>query len=92
RMRANLDSSLGLVFSQKVLLSLIDSGLGRLEAYAVVQRSALRAWRERRPLRELLEADPDARKRLKGRALAACFDLDSYAPGIDAVMKREGLV
>ncbi|MEK7744950.1 MAG: adenylosuccinate lyase, partial [Elusimicrobiota bacterium] len=92
RMRANLDSSLGLVFSQKVLLSLIDSGLGRLEAYAVVQRSAMRAWRERRPLRELLEADPEARKRLKGRALAVCFDLDSYAPGIDAVMKREGLV
>ncbi len=92
RMRSNLDSSLGLVFSQKVLLALIDAGLGRLEAYSVVQRNAMRAWRERAPLRELLEADPEAKKLLKGGRLAACFDLDSYAPGIDAVMKREGLV
>ena len=56
-----------------------------------VQRSAMRAWRERRPLRALLEADPAARRLLKGGRLAACFDLESYAPGIDAVMKREGL-
>src|SRR5215208_1039691 len=58
RMRANLDSSHGLVFSQRVLLSLVESGLSRDEAYRLVQRSALRAWQEGVDLRALLEEDP----------------------------------
>ncbi|MEY2415030.1 MAG: adenylosuccinate lyase [Ilumatobacteraceae bacterium] len=57
RMRANLDSSLGLVFSQPVLLALVQSGLGRDEAYRIVQDNAARAWRDKRSFRELLEAD-----------------------------------
>ena len=57
RMRANLDSSLGLVFSQPVLLALVQGGLGRDEAYRIVQDNAARAWRDKRSFRELLEAD-----------------------------------
>jgi len=57
RMRANLDSSFGLVFSQPVLLALVQGGLGRDEAYRIVQDNAARAWRDKRPFRELLEAD-----------------------------------
>jgi adenylosuccinate lyase len=58
RMRANLDDgSLGLVFSQSVLLALIDAGLERDTAYRVVQRAALEASAGRRHLREVLEAD-----------------------------------
>jgi adenylosuccinate lyase len=57
RMRANLDSSFGLVFSQPVLLALVQGGLGRDEAYRIVQDNAAEAWRDKRSFRELLEAD-----------------------------------
>jgi adenylosuccinate lyase len=57
RMRANLDSSFGLVFSQPVLLALVQGGLGRDEAYRIVQDNAARAWSDKRSFRELLDAD-----------------------------------
>ena len=59
RMREVLESSHGLVYSQRVLLGLVEAGLSREDAYALVQRNALRAWDEGRPLGELLAADPD---------------------------------
>ncbi len=58
RMRANLDAGFGLVFSQPVLLALVQGGLGRDEAYRIVQDNAAQAWREKRSFRELLDADP----------------------------------
>jgi adenylosuccinate lyase len=57
RMRTNLDSSFGLVFSQPVLLALVQGGLGRDVAYGIVQDNATQAWREKRSFRELLDAD-----------------------------------
>ena len=57
RMLANLDSSYGLVFSQPVLLALVHGGLGRDEAYRIVQDNAAHAWRDKRSFRELLDAD-----------------------------------
>ena len=57
RMLANLASSFGLVFSQPVLLALVRGGLGRDVAYGIVQDNATQAWREKRPFRELLDAD-----------------------------------
>ncbi|MBK5331305.1 MAG: adenylosuccinate lyase [Ilumatobacteraceae bacterium] len=57
RMLANLDSSFGLVFSQPVLLALVQAGLGRDDAYRIVQDNAAQAWRDKRSLRELLDAD-----------------------------------
>ena len=57
RMLANLDSSFGLVFSQPVLLALVRGGLGRDEAYHIVQDNAVQAWRDKRSFRELLDAD-----------------------------------
>ena len=59
RMRRNLDASHGLVFSQRVLLALVEAGLARDEAYRLVQRNALRAWDEERDFRELVAADPE---------------------------------
>ncbi|MEY2443469.1 MAG: adenylosuccinate lyase [Ilumatobacteraceae bacterium] len=58
RMCANLDSSLGLVFSQPVLLALVKGGLDRDQAYKIVQENAARAWAEKRRFRELLDVDP----------------------------------
>jgi len=86
RMRANLDSSHGLVFSQRVLLSLVESGLSRDEAYRLVQRNALRAWDEGLDLRALLEQDPELT--LPPEALDAAFDLDDALKHVDVVFDR----
>src|SRR5438270_5007638 len=59
RMRRNLDSSHGLVFSHRLLLALVESGLGRDEAYRLVQRHAMQAWEDERDFRELVGADPE---------------------------------
>ena len=61
RMLRNLDASFGLVFSQPVLLALVEAGASRDDAYRIVQRNAMRAWQEERSFRELLAADPDVR-------------------------------
>jgi adenylosuccinate lyase len=86
RMRANLDSSHGLVFSQRVLLSLVESGLSRDEAYGLVQRNALRAWDKGVDLRALLEQDPELA--LPPEALDAAFDLDDALKHVDVVFDR----
>jgi adenylosuccinate lyase len=86
RMRANLDSSHGLVFSQRVLLALVESGLQRDEAYRIVQRNALRAWDEGIRLRDLLEADPDIT--LSPEALDRAFDLEDALKHVDVLFDR----
>ena len=73
RMRSNLDAGLGLVFSQPVLLALIQGGLARDEAYRIVQESAATALSERRPLRDVLEAD--SRVAVSTALLDEAFDL-----------------
>ncbi len=74
RMRANLiEGSLGLVFSQSVLLALVDSGLSRDTAYRIVQRDARLAWEQGRSLRSILEDDPEVT--LKDGALDEAFSL-----------------
>jgi adenylosuccinate lyase len=75
RMRHNLDESYGLVHSQSVLTALLASGhLQREEAYALVQRNAMSAWDEGRPLIELLKSDPDVTAHLDPAEIEACFD------------------
>ena len=73
RMRSNLDAGLGLVFSQPVLLALIQGGLARDEAYRIVQESAATALSERRPLRDVLETD--SRVAVSSALLDEAFDL-----------------
>jgi adenylosuccinate lyase len=86
RMLANLDLSLGLVFSQPVLLALVGSGSGlpRDAAYRIVQRDARVAWDEGRPFRSVLEADPEVP--LDKAALDEAFDLRRSLRHIDRVM------
>jgi adenylosuccinate lyase len=73
RMLANLWASHGLVFSQPVLLGLVQAGLSRDEAYRIVQENATRAWDESRSFRELLDADP--RVTVAESVLDEAFDL-----------------
>jgi adenylosuccinate lyase len=75
RMLRNLDASFGLVFSQPVLLALVEAGKTRDEAYRIVQRNAMQAWQEERPFIELLRADDDVTTALDDARLVACFDL-----------------
>jgi adenylosuccinate lyase len=75
RMLRNLDASFGLVFSQPVLLALVEAGRTRDEAYRIVQRNAMRAWQEERSFRELLGDDPEVTAVLDAARLDACFDL-----------------
>jgi len=88
RMRANLEQTQGLIFSQQVLLALTEAGMERHEAYAVVQRHALVAAREKRPFLELLRADPEVNARLGGEALAKLFDLDYHIRHTSTIFAR----
>jgi adenylosuccinate lyase len=91
RMRDNIDRSYGLIFSQRVLLRLTERGLARQRAYDIVQRGAMRAWREQRPFHDLLAADPDVVAILPPEELKACFDPAWYLRNVDAVYRRLGL-
>jgi adenylosuccinate lyase len=85
RMRRNLDASHGLVFSHRLLLALVESGLPRDEAYRLVQAHAMRAWEEERAFRELVEADTAIAGRVD---LDAVFDLDTTVRHVDTVFER----
>jgi adenylosuccinate lyase len=85
RMLRNLEASFGLVFSQPVLLALIEAGRTRDEAYRIVQANAMRSWQEERPFRELLAADPDVSATLDAARLDACFDLKRALANINLV-------
>ena len=88
RMRANLDASGGLVFSQRVLLALVAKGLEREAAYAIVQAAAMRAARGEGSFRDFLAADPAVRDVLGDAGLAACFDVAFYLRSVDALHAR----
>jgi adenylosuccinate lyase len=89
RMRENIERGLGLHASSRVLSALVEgAGLSREEAYAVVQRAALRAADERRPLRELLAVDPTVAKKLRLAELDACFDDSAFLRHVPTVIAR----
>ncbi len=88
RMRRNLDASHGLVFSQRVLLALVASGLVRDEAYRLVQRNALRAWDEERDFRTLVEADREIAERIGADGIADAFDLVDALRYVDLLFER----
>src|SRR5919201_2321098 len=88
RMRANLDASHGLVFSHRLLLALVEAGLGRDEAYRLVQRHAMDAWEDGRDFRELVGADPEIVGPLGRDGLASVFDPEAAVRHVDVVFER----
>ncbi|MSQ26692.1 MAG: adenylosuccinate lyase [Dehalococcoidia bacterium] len=90
-MRRNLDLTLGLVFSQRVLTSLIEQGMGRGEAYKVVQGAAMRCWRERIPFVDLLWDYAEVRAHFARPELEAMFDYNYYLRHLDEAFARVGL-
>jgi adenylosuccinate lyase len=89
RMRENIERGLGLHASSRVLVALVErAGLSREDAYAIVQRAALRAADERRALRELLAVDPTVAKKLRLAELDACFDDSAFLRHVPTIISR----
>jgi len=91
RMRRNLDNSGGLVFSQRVMLALVKTGLTRDRAYKVVQRNAMKAFNEGLSFRELLAADPEVKGRMDRDSLGKCFDPFYYLRNSGKIFRRLGI-
>ena len=91
RMRQNMELTGGLIFSEAVLLALVDKGLSRDEAYRLVQRHAMKAWESREPFKPLLLADPEVRRHLSPAEIENCFDLGYHLRHLDEIFARVGL-
>jgi len=90
-MKRNMDRTLGLIYSQRVLLALIDKGLTREEAYDTVQPKAMEAWEQQVPFRELIEKEERITKHLSKEELDDCFDYTYHLQHVDTIFKRLGL-
>ena len=88
RMLENMEASYGLMFSQNLLLHLIDSGMQRDEAYRVVQKAAATAWETRSHLRSVLSDTPEVTSRFRAGELDDFFDEARYLEHVDHVIKR----
>ncbi len=91
RMRANLESTRGVVYSGQLLLALMRRGLTRSRAYALVQRCALAAWRNGAAFPDLAARDPEIRRRLSPAAVRRCMDPARHLRHVDRIFKRVGL-
>jgi len=92
RMKRNLASSHGLVYSQRVLLALIDKGLSRTRAYDLVQRNSMECWRTEREFLDLLKADPEVTAHLSPTELDGLFEVSYYLKHVDDAFIRLGLM
>ncbi|MDD2221100.1 MAG: adenylosuccinate lyase [Clostridia bacterium] len=87
-MRKNLEKTLGLVFSQRVMLALVDKGELREVAYEWVQRNALKAWDCKISFQELVLADKDIMSKLSVEEVKSLFDYKYHTKNIDYIFKR----
>lgn len=90
-MRRNVEVTQGVIFSQQVMLRLVEKGMSREAAYRLVQEHSLRAWEERRPLLELLREDGRVREVLSEEELQDCFNYEPHLRHVDAIFARFGL-
>jgi adenylosuccinate lyase len=90
-MQTNLDRTLGLIFSQRFLLALTESGITREQAYKIVQDNAMQAWKEKLDFRDLIRKDSMVRKTLSKKEIERAFDLGFYFTSVDQLFKRAGL-
>ena len=91
RMKKNLEMTKGLVFSQRVMLALIDKGLSRQEAYKLVQQNAMKAWSGNRNFLTLLKHDSTVMAAIKPKELEAIFDYQYYLGHVNEIFNRLGL-
>ncbi|KHD85428.1 adenylosuccinate lyase [Heyndrickxia ginsengihumi] len=90
-MKRNMEKTLGLIYSQRVLLALIDKGMAREAAYDTVQPKAMESWETQVPFRTLLEKDPIIKEKLSESELDDCFDYHHHLTHVDTIFDRLGL-
>lgn len=90
-MKRNMDRTYGLIYSQRVLLKLIDKGMAREEAYDTVQPKAMQAWEEGVQFRTLVEAEPKITEKLTPEEISECFDYSYHLSHVDTIFDRLGL-
>lgn len=90
-MKKNMEKTLGLIYSQRVLLALINTGMTREEAYDIVQPKAMEAWERQVPFRELIEAEEKITSRLTKEQIDDCFDYQYHLKNVDVIFERCGL-
>ncbi|WP_178198384.1 adenylosuccinate lyase [Ligilactobacillus sp. Marseille-Q7487] len=90
-MKKNMERTFGLIYSGRVLLKLIDTGMSREAAYDLIQPKTAQAWDEQRPFRPLLEADPEITSRLSQADLDDAFDYNWHLRQVDTIFQRVGL-
>ena len=88
RMKANLESTRGLVFSGQLLLDLVEQGVSREDAYRMVQTHAMRAWKEDLDFRQLVLKDRNITSRVPAKQVERAFDLNRQLKNIDKIFKR----
>ncbi|TCK75459.1 adenylosuccinate lyase [Acidipila rosea] len=88
RMKKNLESTGGLIFSGQLLLDLAEAGMLREDAYRLVQSHAMRAWREDLIFRDLVAANPEITAKLSQEQLSRTFDLERQLTNVDAIFDR----
>jgi adenylosuccinate lyase len=91
RMKKNLDLTKGLIFSQRVMLALIDKGMSRQKAYELMQRNAVKAWERNKGFLNMLKADDEVTAVLKPEELEPLFNEQYYLRFVDDIFKRLGL-
>lgn len=87
-MQRNMEILGGLVFSQRVLLKLVEKGLTREEAYRLVQKSAMKVWQKKGAFEELLKRDKKVREVLTDREIESSFDIKPYLKNVDYIFRR----
>ncbi|MGV2942448.1 adenylosuccinate lyase [Mesobacillus sp. LC4] len=90
-MKRNMDRTLGLIYSQRVLLALIDKGMSREEAYDTVQPRAMEAWEKQVQFRSLIESDEKIAGLLSEGEIDDCFDYNYHIKHVDMIFERLGL-
>jgi len=90
-MEKNLNRLHGLIYSQRVMLALADKGLTREEAYSIIQRNAMRVWKEELDFLELLKKDKEVSAHLSPQELENLFALEVHTRHVDYIFRRAGL-
>lgn len=90
-MKRNMDRTLGLIYSQRVLLTLINKGMVREEAYDLVQPKAMEAWETQVPFRSLIEGEERITRHLSSEEIEDCFDHKHHLKNVDMIFERLGL-
>ena len=92
QMMENVNKTLGLVFSQRLMLSMVNKGVMRDTAYPIVQENALKAWDTKTPFIDLVKNDARITEHLTPEEIDSIFDYSYHTKNVDYIFKRAGLI